>query len=78
MTLTGNPYPVSGGDVLLAGLGLAVALALAWISLDLAAGGRLTLAVTRTASAGLHAVPGGPGPDAEFERWGESGAPARP
>jgi hypothetical protein len=76
MTVTSQPYPVSAADVLLAGIGLAAGLALVWIAVDLASGGRLTLAVTRTAAAGLHIVGNDAGPDAEAERWGD-GAPAR-
>jgi hypothetical protein len=43
--LTPRKFEVTAGDVLFALTGLAVALALAWISVDLLCGGRLTAAV---------------------------------
>jgi hypothetical protein len=54
--VTPATYKVTAQEVLFAVTGLAVALALAWISADLLCGGRLTAAITRDPGPPLHVV----------------------
>jgi hypothetical protein len=59
VNVTPGNYQVTAGDVLFALTGLAVALALAWISADLLSGGRLTAAISSGGGAGLRVVADG-------------------